>query len=215
MEVRTFRASAVVAQRVPATLTDWFMEWQTNITSAAERFSGYRGTDIYPPTDNQINQWVVVIHFEDEKSLQDWLGSTVRAQWVDELQKQVGDFGLKVLPGGFGSWFASLVADSDITPPPSWKMALTVLLGLYPTVMLLTLFPGPYSQPLGLAVAMLIGNSLSVAILQWGVMPALNRLLASWLKANSDRQRVFSFIGLALIIALLVGLAFLFRQITG
>jgi uncharacterized protein len=94
-------------------------------------------------------------------------------------------------------------------------MALVVLLGLYPTVMLLTIFPGPYTQPLGLALAMLIGNALSVCILQWGVMPLLNILLAPWLKANSDRQRVFSVGGLLLILVLLAGLVLLFRQVTG
>ena len=94
-------------------------------------------------------------------------------------------------------------------------MALTVLLGLYPTVMALTLFPGPYIEPLGLAVAMLIGNALSVSILQWAVMPALNSLLTPWLKANAEKQRALSVGGLFLILVLLTGLALLFRQVTG
>ncbi len=94
-------------------------------------------------------------------------------------------------------------------------MALTVLLGLYPTVMVLTLFPGPYIEPLGLAFAMLIGNALSVSILQWAVMPALNSVLAPWLKANSEQQRVFSVGALFLILVLLTGMALLFRQVTG
>ena len=65
------------------------------------------------------------------------------------------------------------------------------------------------------AVAMLIGNALSVCILQWAVMPALNMALAPWLMPNSEKQRAFSVGGLFLILVLLVGLAFLFRQVTG
>ncbi len=215
MEMRVSRASAVVVQRVPAASADWFMEWQRGVTGAAEGFSGYRGTDVYPPADNLRDEWVVVIDFDDQKSLQGWLGSSVRAQWVEKLQAQVGDFELKALPGGFGSWFASLGQCPEAVTPPSWKMALTVLFGLYPTVMVLTLFPGPYTQPLGLAWAMLIGNALSVSILQWAVMPALNILLAPWLKANSEKQRALSVGGLFVILVLLVGLALLFRQVTG
>jgi len=98
---------------------------------------------------------------------------------------------------------------------PSWKMALTVLLGLYPTVMVLTLFPGPYTEPLGLALAMLIGNALSVSILQWAVMPVLNSLLAPWLRANSEQRRAYSVGGLFLILFFLAGFALLFRQVTG
>ena len=213
MEVRISRASAVVVQHVPEALADWFMEWQRGATGAAEGFVGYSGTDVYPPGDNGRDEWVVLIHFDDEKSLQEWLGSPVRAQWVEKLQAQVGDFELKALPGGFGPWFAGQTTGP--APPPSWKMALTVLLGLYPTVMLLTLFPGPYTEPLGVAVAMLIGNALSVCILQWAVMPALNMALAPWLMANSEKQRAFSVGGLFLILVLLVGLALLFRQVTG
>jgi uncharacterized protein len=215
LEVRVWRASAVIVQRVPAASADWFLKWQRGITGAAESFAGCRGTDVYPPDDSRRGEWVVVIHFDDATSLQGWLGSPVRAQWVEKLRAQVGDFELKALPGGFGPWFAGLARGPEGAPPPSWKMALTVLLGLYPTVMLLTLFPGPYTQPLGLALAMLIGNALSVSILQWAVMPVLNRLLAPWLRAHADKQRAFSVAGLFLIPVLLAGLAVLFRPLTG
>jgi antibiotic biosynthesis monooxygenase (ABM) superfamily enzyme len=191
------------------------MEWQSGVNKAAEGFAGYTGAEVYPPGDSQRDEWVVVIHFDDEKSLQGWLSSSVRAQWVEKLKAQVGDFELKALPGGFGSWFAGLAHGPEQTPPPSWKMALTVLLGLYPTVMALTLFPGPYMQPFGLAWAMLISNALSVSILQWAVMPVLNFLLTPWLKANAEKQRALSVGGLFLILVLLTGLALLFRQVTG
>lgn len=215
MEIRISRASAVVVQHVPPALADWFIEWQQGVSGAAELFAGYRGTDVYPPADTQHDEWVVVIHFNDEDSLKGWLDSPVRGQWVERLESHVGKFELKALPGGFASWFSGQEGCSQGQPPPAWKMALTVLLGLYPTVMILTLFPGPYTQPLGLAVAMLIGNALSVSILQWGVMPLLNKLLAPWLKAPPDQNMAVSVAGLGSILCLLAGFAVIFRQITG
>jgi antibiotic biosynthesis monooxygenase (ABM) superfamily enzyme len=215
VEVRVSQSSAVVVQRVPAAASEWFMQWQRGVTAAAEGFAGYRGTDVYPPTDEGDDHWVTIIHFDDAKSLQGWLDSPARAQRVEELRAKVGDFELKALPGGFGAWFASRDRGPDGAPPPSWKMALTVLLGLYPTVMLLTLFPGPFTRPLGLALAMLIGNALSISLLQWVVMPMLNKLLSPWLKANSPQQRAFSAGGLCLILLLLAGVAIIFRQVTG
>ena len=215
MQLRQSRASAVVVQRVPVDEMDWFMEWQRRITVEAEEFEGYQGSDLYPPSDSLHNEWVVVIHFEDQKSLQQWIGSEVRTVLVQKLSKRLGNFNLRVLPRGFGSWFADLALDTDQAAPPSWKMALIVLLGLYPTVMLLTMFAGPYTHGYGLATAMLIGNILSVAILQWLVLPALNKMLAPWIKANSSDQRVLSVGGFFLILACLGGLALLFRQLTG
>ena len=41
LEVHISRASAVVVQQVPAALVDWFMEWQSGVTGAAEGFAGY------------------------------------------------------------------------------------------------------------------------------------------------------------------------------
>jgi len=215
VEVRVALASAVVVQRVPADRAEWFMEWQRGISEAAKEFTGYRSTDVYPPPANRGDEWVVVIDFDDERSLQEWLDSPVRAQWVEKLKAEVGSFELKAIPGGFGAWFASLDRGPEGVTPPPWKMAVTVLLGLYPTVMLLTLFPGPYTHPLGVALAMLIGNALSVGILQWGVLPALTSLLGPWLRANSDKQRHVSIGGLFVILVVLAGLALLFRQVTG
>ena len=214
MEVRVSRASAVVVQRVPVAAADWFLAWQHGITSAAEKFAGYRGTDVYPPTGAPEDEWVVVIHFDDEHVLQQWLNSTVRAEWLEKLRSRIGDFDLKTLPGGLGHWFAGLGRDAGVIPP-SWKMALAVLFGLYPTVMLLTIYVGPYTSPLGLAVSMLIGNALSIALLQWMVMPALMTFLGPWLNANGAAKRSLSIGGLCLLLLVLAGLAILFRQVSG
>ncbi len=215
MEVHSFRASAVVVQRVPAAKADWFLEWQQGIARAAEQFAGFSRIDVYPPAVDQHVEWVVVIQFADEVSLRGWLDSSVRARWVEKLREQCGDFELKALPGGFGAWFAGIHGSPKEQPPSEWKLALTVLLGLYPTVMLLTLFPGSYTEPLGLAFAMLIGNFLSVCILQWAVMPALIALVAPWLKADSDTQKALSIGGVIGILAAIAGMALLFRQVTG
>jgi hypothetical protein len=215
MDMRVSRATAVVVQRVPAASAQWFMEWQSGVTMASEIFSGYRGTEIYPPPGGQEGEWVAVISFEDEQSLQAWLDSPVRKEWVEKLQAHIGTFDLKVVPGGFGPWFAGCLNGQGQASPPGWKMVLIVLLGLYPTVMLLTLFPGPYTQPLGLALAMLVGNALSVGLLQWVVMPVLNVLAGPWLAANSDKERTLSMAGVVAILTLLAGLALLFRQMTG
>jgi antibiotic biosynthesis monooxygenase (ABM) superfamily enzyme len=214
VELRVSRASAVVVQRVPPAAADWFMEWQRGISAAAETFAGYQATDVFPATEGHGDEWVAVIHFADDKSLQQWLGSEQRAQWVEKLRGKLGDFTLKTLPGGFGPWFAGLGRRPD-DAPPSWKMGLTVLFGLYPTVMLLTIFVGPLTRDLGVAVSMLIGNALSVSILQWGLMPLLTSLLGRWLKANGKQNRALSIGGACLLLFLLVGLAVVFRLVSG
>ena len=210
MDVRIARASAVVSQRVPPDRADWFLDWQRGVSAAAGEFPGFAGTDVYPPTDGSDDTWIAVIHFDAPQQLHAWLESPVRARWVEKLRENIGDFAVKELSGGFAPWFACLGPEKGTAAPPGWKMALIVLLGLYPTVMVLTLFPGPLLSPLGLAVSMLCGNAMSIAILQWGVMPFLNARFAGWLTA---RRATTS--GTLLIAAILAGLVLLFRQVVG
>ncbi len=214
MEVNVSRASAVIVQRVPAEAEEWFLEWQGNVINAAKEFRGYRGTEVFPPKEGHNGQWVSLIHFEDDKALNEWLESPVRNEWLEKLRTKIGNFEIKKLTGGFGPWFAEGVSEKT-AGPAAWKMVMSVVLGLFPTVMLLTIFVGPITSPLGLAVSMLIGNAMSVSILQWIVMPVLTRLLGPWLNAPDTRNKAITY-GTPLIVLLALAiLALLFRQVTG
>jgi antibiotic biosynthesis monooxygenase (ABM) superfamily enzyme len=212
--MRVSKATAVIVHRIPAGKVDWFLDWQRGVAAAVEAFPGYRGTEVYPPPGGREGEWVVLVNFGDEASLKAWVDSPVRGQWVDRLTAAIGGFDLQVPPGGFGAWFSRCMQGKG-EAPPAWKMALVVLLGLYPTVMCLSLFPGPILSPLGLAVSMLVGNALSVAILQWGVMPVLNVLSAPWMAANAPEKKTFSRIGVGVILTILASLAAFFHSVTG
>jgi hypothetical protein len=64
-----------------------------------------------------------------------------------------------------------------------------VLVGLYPIVMLHTLLVAPLLAPLGTAVAMLLGNVVTVALLGWPVLGFLERRMAWWLEAAPGDHR--------------------------
>jgi antibiotic biosynthesis monooxygenase (ABM) superfamily enzyme len=213
LEVRGARSSSVIVQRVPSDAAEVFLEWQRGISAAAALFPGYQTTEIYPPSGQQ-EEWVVVIHFDDPKTLHGWLDSPKRAEWVAKMPCQTRDIRLKMVPAGFGAWFAGLTKDGG--PLPHWKTALTVLVGLYPTVMLLNLFLAPHMQRFGPAVAILIGNLASVAILEWLGTPFLiTPLLGPWLRASGKEGRTLSAVGLIVILGGLVFMTFLFSLVTG
>jgi antibiotic biosynthesis monooxygenase (ABM) superfamily enzyme len=216
LEVRRARASSVIVQRIPPHAVDAFLRWQDGVSAAAAEFPGYQTTEVYPPPggkqpEGKQLERVVVVHFDDAKTLQDWLDSRQRAEWLAKLPSETKDFQLKMLPDGLGSWFAG--APEGVGLFPHWKMFLSVLLGLYPTVMLLTFFLSPYTARYGLAVAMLIGNAASVAFLEWLGMPILSRLLGPWLRANGETGWTVSLVGLVFVLVALGGMTFLFHVI--
>ena len=214
MKIHHSCASSVIVHHVPVNSVDFFIEWQRGISQVATSFSGYQTTDVYPPTEDGQLQWVVIIHFDTSEALQRWLHSVERSECIAKLHGEIANFRIESLSTGFASWFAG-INKPEGTLPPAWKIALTVLLGLYPTVMLLTLLISPHLTWLGLALSMLIGNALSVSILQWAVMPRLNAWLAPWLQANTDREKALSVGGLVLILLLLGALGGLFHWVMG
>jgi len=64
--------------------------------------------------------------------------------------------------------------------PPKYKMVVVVSAGLYPLVILATLFVTPH-LPLPFLARTLITTVLNVAIMTFVVMPQLTRLLQPWL----------------------------------
>src|SRR5436305_14817573 len=85
MQVRGPRSSPGVVLRVAPGSAEVFLGWQRGITGAAEGFAGYQATEVYPPAADRPQEWVIVIHFDDAKSLRGWLDSPQRAEWTAKL----------------------------------------------------------------------------------------------------------------------------------
>ena len=194
MQIRGTRASSVIVHRLRPDRVGRFLELERGITEAAQAFPGYQATDVYPPAEGQQAEWVVVIHFDGPETLQRWLDSPVRAEWIEKRRNELGAFRLKTLPTGFGAWFAGLVNGSE-DALPSWKIALSVLLALYPTVMVLSLVLSPWLTALPMAGAMFVSNIGSVTLTTWPLMPLLNRLFGFWLVPSPSRSGLVEALG--------------------
>lgn len=213
LQVRKARSSSVIIHRVAPGSAEAFLEWQRGITREAEGFPGYQETEVYPPTADRPRQWVIVIHFDDAPSLRGWLDSPRRAEWTAKLPHEIRDFHLTTLPSGFSAWFAGLAEDGERLP--HWKVFLMVLVGLYPTIMVLTLCLSPHTQHFGPAVAILIGNVVSCAFLEWLGSPMICLFLGPWLRARGEEGRSRNLVGTALIVGSLIAMAGLFHFLTG
>src|SRR5690349_19351762 len=106
------------------------MQWQRDVTAAAETFAGYSATDLYPPADPAQDPYVIVIHFENPTALRAWLDSPARAEWVAKLREKSKHFEVETMQAGFGAWFVQQARPAG--GPRPWKIVLTVVLGLFP-----------------------------------------------------------------------------------
>lgn len=83
---------------------------------------------------------------------------------------------------GLEAWF-----QSPQPPPPRWKMAIATLIGVFPTSLFLSATVAVFISGWPIVVRSLVIAILMVALLTWGVMPLVTRLLRPWLQLRSHQ----------------------------
>lgn len=205
--------TVVVSHPVDPAEEDAFLDWQRRVTDAERAFPGFGGSELFRPVPGGQDDWTAVFRFDTEEHLNDWLESPQRKRLLDE-GAQFHDFELHRIASPFGSWFS--FGDEGATEAPAqWKTALSVLVGLYPTVVLLTLGISEIWEDGDLWETLLVGNILSVCLLTWVVMPIVTRALRFWLAPDPRRASPpLDAIGTAVSIGFLTVAAIVFWLVT-
>ncbi|MFG2096605.1 antibiotic biosynthesis monooxygenase [Streptomyces sp. NPDC048612] len=205
--------TVVVTHRVHPDHVDAFLAWQRHMTEQESTFEGFRGTELFRPVEGLQDEWTTLYRFDSAEHLDAWLTSGRRQEVLKEGAK-FHDFRMRTIDNSFGSWFAFEENGRQAPPPSETKTSVAVWVGLYPTVVLLTLALSPAHLPLWLNL--LIGNLLSSFIMSFLTMPFyVNPLLKRWLRPPPDappgRTRL---LGLGLVTGVMVFWAAVFFLVT-
>jgi antibiotic biosynthesis monooxygenase (ABM) superfamily enzyme len=208
--------TVVVTHRVAEEDTAAFLEWQERMTAAERGFAGFRGAEIFRPVAGVQDEWTALYRFDSATSLDAWLTSDERREFLAE-NARFADFRLRTIDNSFGNWFAFDDRGRDAPPPSNVKSSLAVWLGLYPTVVLLTLGLTALLPGLALWQSLLIGNLLSSFVMSYVTMPGyVNPMLRWWLRprAGAPQPRT-DLLGFGLLIAVNAGWAGVFALVMG
>jgi antibiotic biosynthesis monooxygenase (ABM) superfamily enzyme len=176
--------TVVVTHRVSDDNVDDFLKWQDRLRLVESTFPGFRGTELFRPVDGIQDEWTTLYRFQTAEDLDRWLLSQERQELLADGEK-FSDFELKTVDNSFGSWFAFDEHGSQTTAPSDTKTSVAIWVGLYPTVVLLTLALSPLKMPLWLGL--LIGNLFSSFLMTFVTMPYyVNPLLKHWLRPPPD-----------------------------
>jgi antibiotic biosynthesis monooxygenase (ABM) superfamily enzyme len=205
--------TAVVTHRVLPGQVEEFLSWQERLRLAERGFPGYRGSEMFRPIDGVQDEWTMLYRYDSAADLDRWLTSAERRKLLDQ-GKRFSDFRLHTIDNSFGSWFAFDEEGHPAHAPSRTKTSIAVWVGLYPTVVLLTLAMMPARLPLWLG--MLIGNLLSSFVMTFVTMPLyVNPLLERWLhRAPGSPAAVADLRGALLITAVMVFWVVLFLLVT-
>ena len=189
----------VIVTKVKAGKEAAYREWETKIQQAQSKFPGYCGSYIQPPLAGELG-WTTLMRFDTAEHLNKWLKSPERAALLSEVEPLIDYAHLQRMETSFPGWFPTDPKTGQ--GPPNWKAAMLVLLGLFPIVMLESLFLSPRLATLNFSLALFIGNTISVALTTWLTMPVFIKALDWWLFPKPDAPKSVHWKGTLLIFAL-------------
>ncbi|MCZ1011102.1 antibiotic biosynthesis monooxygenase [Streptomyces lydicus] len=191
--------TAVISHEVTPGREQQFLRWQEKTLTAQEKAPGFMGSELFKPVEGVQEHWVVVFRFDSREHLDDWLHSEVRTKLLAEGRKYFTSYDVRKVGSAFSGWFQF---DRRGGAPPNWKQAMSVVLALYPTVMVLNLTVGVGLEKLTIReyIGLFLSNVLSVSALTWLLMPLVNRALAFWLVPSRATGRKEQVLGVGLVL---------------
>lgn len=207
-------AAAVISTRVKPGQEAAFRRWEQRIAAAQARAPGFQGYRFQPPVPGVQEDWLAILRFDSEQSLQGWMESPERKALLAEATALTEEFHARVVRTGFESWFASGAAGRPV--PPAWKQNMVVIALLYPVVFL---FGIAVQTPIlmqyeGLPFwfALFIGNVVSVLLLA-RLVPWLGRRLSWWLIPGTQTDWRRDVAGAGLMLGIYAACLLVFSQV--
>ena len=139
---------------------------------------GTTGVHLIGPTPGSTTcEYGILRSFESQTACEAFYQSPLFQQWEQQVVDLVdGDASLRRLTG-----LEAFFRDSGASLPPRWKMAVATWLGVFPTVLLWSALLPRALVGLHHILVTAIVSGFVVVTLTWGVMPALTKVLHSWL----------------------------------
>lgn len=168
--------TAVISSLVKAGRETEYRAVHAEIGVALHSAPGFLRSELFEAVPGVQEHTIVVFAFDSREHLDAWLASNLRRQLVARLEPLViGERVLNVV-GGYAGWFSAQ------RPVARWKQTITVLLGIFPISLLVTLIREQVAPDLPMPLAVAVSSAIGVTLLTYVVMPRLTRLLAGWLR---------------------------------
>ena len=186
-EVQNPPITIVVSRRVKPGLEEEFERLSSEMTKSAVNFDGHMGATMFRPSSRDDPEYRIIFRFADERSLNFWLNSSTRQEYLDQIDKLLIEPSRFETLNSLVTWF-SIPGQEPVKPPPRYKMAIVSWLGLFPIVFLIFLAFGPWLPMIPLLPRVAIVTAVVMVLMTWVVMPRLTKLFRGWLYPKSDQS---------------------------
>ncbi|RIV21315.1 antibiotic biosynthesis monooxygenase [Fibrisoma montanum] len=172
--------TTIIVQRPYRQSVQAYENWLNKIVPLAQTAPGHRGVNVIRP-HGQSEEYTIVLHFESEAYLRDWLASDTRKRLLDEVRPLLNEVERIDIRTGLEFWF---------TPPshkvaPAYKQFLITLSAIFPLSFLIPQLLGPALTAFPIlavpVVRAFVTSLLIVGLMTFVIMPRYVRLVARWL----------------------------------
>jgi antibiotic biosynthesis monooxygenase (ABM) superfamily enzyme len=207
--------SAMISTRVRPGKEAEYRAWERKIAAAQSKAPGLQGYRFEPPVPGVQEDFVAILRFDSEANLTAWMDSPERKVLIEEAEPLTEEFHTRMVRSGFEQWFRD--GSSRTGSLPVWKMDMLVLLLLYPIVFLWGVWLGtPYLDHklhMSFAVALFVGNIVSVGLTGFLVPWVSNRFFGWWLNPEGRHALRTHLLGAGIIIALYTAMVVVFWRL--
>tara|TARA_R110001599_G_scaffold221826_1_gene420504 strand:- start:1986 stop:2564 length:579 start_codon:yes stop_codon:yes gene_type:complete len=178
-------ATVVITHRVSDEKHAEYEVWLDRIAPRCKAAPGNLDWHVVRPVSGLSDTYTVIIRFDTEAHLNDWMASRERGELIEEAE---------VLFGGPDDFYISSGLDFWFTPPGSrakaparWKQSLITWSAIYPLVLGIPYVVSTVFQFLGVPrykpLTVLVTTALAVFLMTYVIMPGYTRLVRRWLRA--------------------------------
>lgn len=178
-------ATAIITHRLSPGQQQGYEAWLGEIDPVCRSWPGHLDTQIVRPIPGLTGTYTVIVRFDTDEHLRQWLESPQRKQLILRAEPYLATGDDFLIRSGLDFWFLPEGARARV--PVRWKQALLTWSAIYPLVMGVPLLAMPALRWLGLPdhawLHTLIVTGLIVGLMVYLVMPRYTRLLQRWLFA--------------------------------
>ena len=158
-----------------------YEQWLNEIIPVAKSFEGHRGVNVIRP-HHPHEDYTIILHFDSEQSLQNWLESKERLALVEKIRPHLSIDEIIEIETGLEFWF---------TPPavnlraPAYKQFLITLSAIFPLSQLIPLLLQPLFEMLHIDDIRLLAGFITAAaivvLMVYVIMPRYTKMVSAWL----------------------------------
>ncbi|PZV16851.1 MAG: hypothetical protein DCF20_06770 [Pseudanabaena sp.] len=177
--------TVTIARRVKPECKTEFESFLTGVTNACGQFSGYLGSNVFRPVNDDDPEYRIIFKFDRLSNLRHWEASAERQYWFAIAEPlTISPPQIQVLTG-LETWF-TLPGKPEIAPPPRHKMALVTWLAVFPLITVISAIFQQFLGMLPLVLRVAVVTAIAVPTMTYLLMPQMTRLFAWWLYPSME-----------------------------